>query len=217
MEGNWIACSEGERRRATHHSPIGFSESVAWKAIFKRWMPRVRSLIHAESTSRSLSHPLQSFCGAGWWLLNGVAVRGPSHLWGNDQSLPHLEILRTVTEGSGRNGSLWECGIRGTGAAQFSEAGLRNTFGRQWDANVVCYQHVQAECADEVNNHCTATCTPTDICIPCSCENNTFLHRNPFMLQVVCLVNKIYWHFDALKYIPQLFLSCNTSIFSTLP
>lgn len=48
-----------KRGRATHYSPIGFSECVAWKAIFKRWMPRVCSLIHVESTSRSLSHPLQ--------------------------------------------------------------------------------------------------------------------------------------------------------------
>lgn len=144
MGGNWIACSEGERRRATHHSPIGFSESVAWKAISKRWMPRVCSLIHVESTSRSLSHPLH--CSSERLMaVEWGCVRGPSHLWGNDQSLPHVEILRTVTEERGRNGRLWECAIRRTGAVQFCKAGLRNALGQRWDVNVIRHQHVQTK------------------------------------------------------------------------
>ena len=216
MGGNWIACSEGARRRATHHSPIGFSESVAWKAISKRWMPRVCALIHVESTSRSRSHPLQCFSGAAWWLLNGAAFGGPAHLWGSDQSLPHLEILRTVTEKrGGRDGGVWERGIRWTTAVRFCKAGLRNALGQRCDVNVICYQHVQTECADEVNNGHTHTHThaftdsgPVGICIPCKCEYNTLLYRSPHMLHVMCFLD---WHSDTLNF--PLISCCRISYF----
>lgn len=107
MGGNWIAHSDGERGRATHYSPIGFWESVAWKAIFKHCMPRVCSLIHVESTSPSRSHPLQHFLQAGWWLLNELRS-GP--LWWNDQLGLHLEIQRAVTGERRKNNSsgMWK-------------------------------------------------------------------------------------------------------------
>lgn len=65
-------------------------------------MPRVCSLIHVESTSRSLSHPLQlQFLQARLMAVEKVVeggAQGPLYLWGNDQSLLCVETLRAFAE-----------------------------------------------------------------------------------------------------------------------
>lgn len=118
MGGNWIDCREGEREGAcyTHYSPIGFPESVAWKAICEHWMPRVCSLIHVVHFSQTFQSTPVVQPRAGWWLLNGVAFRGPSLLWGNDQQLFHLEMHGNshgrdgCRGGEGGGGEMTACG-----------------------------------------------------------------------------------------------------------
>lgn len=125
--------------RVRHEKPFSSTECQGFALSFT-WSPLLAAFpIHSSLSAGPVD---------GSWM--GLLFGGPRTYGEMTNHSLSWKTLRTATEGSERNGSLWECGTRWTAAVQFSKAGLRNIFGRQWDVNVImCYQHVQAECADE--------------------------------------------------------------------